>query len=275
MYCVYLTTYSGDKMPPLYIGSSSVNYVEKGYRGSVKSKNFRDIWKKELKENFHLFSVEILSLHQTREEATKEENRIQHERDILKHPNLYINRAFAAPNGCMGAKLEPWNKGLSKQTDTRLATYSQSCMGRNVGITKEINPNLASNRKGKTKNNDASLARLAETKNVLSPEQKQILVDLKENKGFCNKQIQSYFVDLGVEISYSTISTIYQRIGKYEKKKKPIWSNELISEIIEMRSNNMMIKDIYEIVIAKGVNVSYSGFSAKLNKNNPRNFLCI
>ncbi len=30
MYCVYLTTYSGDKLPPYYIGSTSIAKISNG-----------------------------------------------------------------------------------------------------------------------------------------------------------------------------------------------------------------------------------------------------
>lgn len=43
-YCVYHTTYIGNKLPPNYIGSTSVEKIKKGYYGSVKSKSYKSIW---------------------------------------------------------------------------------------------------------------------------------------------------------------------------------------------------------------------------------------
>jgi hypothetical protein len=37
-YVVYLTTYSGNKMPPYYVGSTGAKNIENGYVGSVVSK---------------------------------------------------------------------------------------------------------------------------------------------------------------------------------------------------------------------------------------------
>ncbi len=94
IYCTYLTVYHGDKLPPLYIGSTSVNRINKGYRGSVKSKKYEQIWKSELKENPHLFETRILTTHETREEAFNEEVRYQIEHDVVRSQQ-YINMAVA------------------------------------------------------------------------------------------------------------------------------------------------------------------------------------
>lgn len=46
-YCVYVTTYLGKKLPPFYIGSTSVDNLKNGYKGSVMSKKYKNIWKGE------------------------------------------------------------------------------------------------------------------------------------------------------------------------------------------------------------------------------------
>lgn len=94
IYCTYLTTYSGDKLPPLYIGSTSVQKIEEGYHGSVSSKKYKQIWESELKENPHLFETQILTTHETREEALEEEMRLQELHDVV-NSDLYINMALA------------------------------------------------------------------------------------------------------------------------------------------------------------------------------------
>ncbi len=93
-YCTYLTVYSGNKLPPFYIGSTSVERINKGYRGSVLSKKYREIWKSELKENPHLFETKILTSHSTREEALDQEMCLQELHDVVRSP-LYINMAIA------------------------------------------------------------------------------------------------------------------------------------------------------------------------------------
>ena len=101
MYCVYLTEYYGNKMPSKYVGSSSIKRIENGYKGSVSSKKYKDIWKEEIKNNPNLFKVSILSLHQTREEALEFELKFQMENNILLD-ETYINRSLAKPNGYYG-----------------------------------------------------------------------------------------------------------------------------------------------------------------------------
>ena len=100
MYCVYITFYSGTKLPPLYIGSSSVNRVlNKNYHGTVTSKVFKDIWKQELKNNPDLFETAIISTHSSKEDAVKTELKEQIFFDVVKNPK-FINRSLATINGC-------------------------------------------------------------------------------------------------------------------------------------------------------------------------------
>ena len=94
IYCTYLTVYRGDKLPPLYIGSTSVQKIEDGYHGSVSSKKYKQIWITELKENPHLFETKILTTHSTREEALEEEMRYQIEHNVVRSQQ-YINMAVA------------------------------------------------------------------------------------------------------------------------------------------------------------------------------------
>ena len=95
IYCVYLTIYKGNKLPPFYIGSSSVEKVQKGYHGSVCSKQFRDIWKSEIRKNPNLFETKIISTHSDRKEATLRERDLQKKLSVVKNP-LYTNQSFAA-----------------------------------------------------------------------------------------------------------------------------------------------------------------------------------
>lgn len=94
MFCVYLTKYSGKKLPPYYLGSSSIRRIAAGYLGSVSSKKWKQAWLEETRNNRHLFTVEILSQHATREEALTEELRLQLELDVVKDER-YANSALA------------------------------------------------------------------------------------------------------------------------------------------------------------------------------------
>lgn len=101
IYVTYLISYKGNKLPPFYIGSTNLSKIQSGYMGSVKSKHYKDIWKSELKDNPHLFSIKIISTHSTREEATRKEYRFQSTLNVMKSP-LYVNMSMSAPNGYFG-----------------------------------------------------------------------------------------------------------------------------------------------------------------------------
>lgn len=96
LFCVYFTSYSGNKIPPFYIGSTSVDKIlgDKKYRGSVASKKFAPIWKSEQRENPHLFKTIILSIHNTRDEAYTAEDKLLRLRDCVNSP-LYLNARCA------------------------------------------------------------------------------------------------------------------------------------------------------------------------------------
>lgn len=93
-FCVYLTTYYGNKMPMFYIGSTSLKKYYNGYLGSVRSKKYEKIWEKELELNPKLFKTKLLSIHDTRKEAYEKEEKLQKSLNVIKNP-MYINMSFA------------------------------------------------------------------------------------------------------------------------------------------------------------------------------------
>jgi hypothetical protein len=111
-YVVYHITYYGNKLPPKsnktdiapsnYIGSTSLKeIIENNYLGSVGSKIYKCIWEKETKQNPHLFHREIISYHDTRQEALWKELQIQKIFNVVKNP-LFVNLAYAQKNGFFG-----------------------------------------------------------------------------------------------------------------------------------------------------------------------------
>lgn len=107
-YCTYLTIYRGKRLPPFYIGYSSVGKVEDGYHGSVQSKRYKQTWKQELIENPKAFETIILSVHSSKEEANAREIELQFKLQVHKNP-LYINQVigrkfFAETKGFLGRK---------------------------------------------------------------------------------------------------------------------------------------------------------------------------
>lgn len=106
MYCVYLVVYKGNMLPPFYIGSTSTDKIKNGYMGSVTSKRYRSIYKRELRNHPQKFSIKILTVTSNRDEALVKERLIQEKLNVVNNP-LYINQSIASVNGFFGMR----NKG--------------------------------------------------------------------------------------------------------------------------------------------------------------------
>lgn len=94
MFCTYLITYMGNKMPMFYIGSTSISKIHKGYLGSVSSIMYKDIWNNEITNNRHLFKIRIVSLHLDRLSAYNKEEELQRRLKVMNNL-LYVNRSYA------------------------------------------------------------------------------------------------------------------------------------------------------------------------------------
>lgn len=90
IYCVYLTTYIGNKLPPFYIGYTTVSKIQNGYRGTITSKQYKAIYQQELIENPHLFKTRIISYCETKEQALSRESFFQNHFSVHKN-SMYIN----------------------------------------------------------------------------------------------------------------------------------------------------------------------------------------
>lgn len=139
MYCVYLTTYRGNKLPSFYIGSSSIdNVLNKGYRGSVSSRKYKDIWESELTDNPHLFKTQIIRTTDTREEATSIELKLHIRLNVVKSP-MYINMSLAKKNGFGGYDNKGKNHpcyGVTPPAE-RIKRVAESRRGQKYGKQKE------------------------------------------------------------------------------------------------------------------------------------------
>src|ERR1035437_1068641 len=101
-FCTYLTTYSGNKLPQFYIGSTSVDKViNKNYHGSVKSKMFKDIFNKELLENPCKFKTIIIRKYYSRKMAFYKEKLLQIKLNVVKN-DMYFNMSIARSFGWEG-----------------------------------------------------------------------------------------------------------------------------------------------------------------------------
>lgn len=106
MYCTYLISYMGNKLPMFYIGSTSIQKIKSGYMGSISSKRYKNIWKNELILNKKLFKIRIISKHDTRQEAFDKENKLQR---LLKVKNniMYVNMCYAIDNNDVKGENNP------------------------------------------------------------------------------------------------------------------------------------------------------------------------
>ena len=93
MYCVYLTVYSGNKLPPFYIGYCRKDKIDKGYLGTPTSKEYKEIFKEEKENSIHLFKIHIIKEYKTAKEAKLKETDLQTKLQVLKNP-LYFNRSI-------------------------------------------------------------------------------------------------------------------------------------------------------------------------------------
>ena len=158
-FCVYLTIYSGKKLPPFYIGSSSVEKVNNGYRGSVSSKKYSEIWKLELKENPSLFRTKVIKSFPDRKSALDWERKIQETLKVVSNP-LYCNLWIACgifgysvkgkDHHCYGKKL--WTdsnpnpfKGKKHSEETR---RKMSLKSKNKKVSEETRKKQSLARKG-------------------------------------------------------------------------------------------------------------------------------
>ena len=117
-FCVYLTVYTGSKLPMFYIGSTSVYKINNGYLGSVASKKYKSIFNHELKHNKHLFKTHIVSLHDNRKDATIKENKLQTLLRVVKS-TMYFNMSTAKPNGYCGMDTSGKNNPNYKRQHTQ------------------------------------------------------------------------------------------------------------------------------------------------------------
>jgi hypothetical protein len=104
-YCIYLTVYYGNKLPPFYIGSTLIKYIANGYYGSVKSKKYKETYKKELLENRHLFKTIIIKKYYSRKYAMFRERKLQEKLNVVQS-EMYMNMSIAKDFGWFGMKVK-------------------------------------------------------------------------------------------------------------------------------------------------------------------------
>ena len=122
-YITYLTIYSGTKLPPFYIGSTTEAKFYDGYHGTVKSKRYKETYNEELKSNPHLFDSLIIEEFDDRKSATECELLYQTRFNVVKNPEFF-NMAFATKNGSHGMDVAGENNPFFGKTHS--AKFSKS-----------------------------------------------------------------------------------------------------------------------------------------------------
>ena len=153
IYCTYLTVYTGNQLPPFYIGSTSVDNISKGYRGSVLSKKYKSIWKQESYNHPDLFKTIILTRHETRQEALDKEVLFQEAFSVASNP-MYINMAHANGKFFNVGPLAPETKAKQSaaQTGKKQSPETKAKIGAaNTGKTRspEAKAKMSAAKKGK------------------------------------------------------------------------------------------------------------------------------
>jgi len=203
IYCVYLTIYRGTKLPPFYIGSSSVKKVQNGYHGSVCSKQFKDVWKSELRHNPNLFETKIISTHSDRKEATLKERTFQKKVDAVRNP-LYINQSFAAydsfsdrdqsgkNNPMYGTsrkgKANPFY-GQTHTEETRAKMRGRKCSEANKKLYSKLKKGIPDSEETKLKKSIAKKGKPPNSSKVLNSVSKQkfiCMIDTKKEYTYVN-----------------------------------------------------------------------------------------
>ena len=162
IYCTYLTVYRGSKLPPFYIGSKDTKSVLEGYRGSVVSKEYKEIFKEELLNNPSLFDTKIISFHSSRKEAYLKERSLYSSLQVHINP-LYINKTIAyAPIGVSNKNRkfsDAHKKAMSDSQKKRYQEKGNPNLGRkNKPASEERKKKISAANKGKVTRKGFSLS---------------------------------------------------------------------------------------------------------------------
>lgn len=177
-FCVYLTTYSGTKLPPLYVGSTSVDKIKSGYHGSVASRKYCSLWKEELKSNPEAFTTAIISYHPTRKDAVDAELEWQLAHRVVEDKK-FINMSYAKSKfyGLSTPELlEAFRQAIADRTPEEKAAIKKMCSERQIRVLSSRSPEKVKI----TAYKQAKSLSLAHAK--ATPEKKAIIAQKKREK---------------------------------------------------------------------------------------------
>lgn len=151
IYCTYLTIYSGNKLPPFYIGHSTIERVEsQGYNGTPTSKEYREVFVSERSENPHLFKTKIITKHKLRKEATEKEEYFLKRFDVKNNP-LYFNKCNGHKDFCIQDKVSIETRQKQSKAKKDMILCKDSFNNKRFVTRDEfnLNPELVGHMKGR------------------------------------------------------------------------------------------------------------------------------
>lgn len=181
-------------MPPFYIGRSSVKNVQNGYRGSVSSKLYKQIWLEELEKNPQLFETRILTRHYTKQESAEREEKFHKKLQVHKNP-LYINQATGAGTffaDIKGSKNPMFGKsrwgeanpfyGQKHTEETRVKMRGRKCSEENKQLYSRLKKGIADSAETKLKKSIAKKGKPPNSSKVLDSISKQKFICILDTK---------------------------------------------------------------------------------------------
>lgn len=155
-YCVYLTIYSGNKLPMFYIGSTHISKINSGYHGSVSSRKYKAIWNSESKTNEHLFKTLVLKETYSRKYAYFIEKQLQTKLGIPKNP-MYVNLSIAMTNwiDILNKSSRMTGKKHSENTKQKMRYYANNRSTDHIQRLREAGKNRIMSEEHNKKNSEA------------------------------------------------------------------------------------------------------------------------
>jgi hypothetical protein len=174
-------------MPPFYIGSKDIQSVLNGYRGSVVSKEYKNVFKNEPSK---LFKTKIISQHKTREEAYIKEKEIHLNLQVHISP-LYINKTIAySPIGISNKGRKQSKKHIENKIKSLKNTYKK--LGGHPNKGKKNKPATEERKEKISKANKGKVGNMLGLKHSTETILKMQRAALNRSKTLCPHCLQKY-----------------------------------------------------------------------------------
>jgi len=115
------------------------------------------------------------------------------------------------------AKMAETKRGRTKETCPSVAKMAETLTGRR----KETHPGLGRTSEllsGRTKNEYEYLTKFSEQQNILSIEQRLLIIKMRTEQRMSIKSIHEYILSLGIQMAYSSVASLLQRETPNYKK---------------------------------------------------------